>query len=79
MWFEKEKVLYGGCFVKSAETQNLGNLADADTEAWSASVKKTIQAFPDPAYVIPGHLGWTDKEALLHTLKLLETYRQATP
>lgn len=72
VWFEKEKVLYGGCFVKSTESQSLGNLADANTKVWPASVKKTMQAFPDPAYVIPGHLGWRDKGSLAWTLKLLE-------
>lgn len=77
VWFEKEKVLYGGCFVKSTETQSLGNLADASTQAWPASIQRTLSVFPNPAFVIPGHLGWTDKGSLEHTLNLLDRYRQA--
>jgi metallo-beta-lactamase class B len=65
-------VLYGGCFVKSTETGSLGNLADANTKAWPASVEKTMNAFPGPAYVIPGHSGWRDKGSLAWTFKLLE-------
>jgi glyoxylase-like metal-dependent hydrolase (beta-lactamase superfamily II) len=71
VWLEKEKVLYGGCFVKSTETQSLGNLSDANTAAWPASVKRVMHAFPHPAYVIPGHLGWADNTSLSHTLTLL--------
>ena len=29
IWFEKEKVLYGGCLIKSAADTDLGNLGDA--------------------------------------------------
>ncbi|HVW60955.1 MAG TPA: subclass B1 metallo-beta-lactamase [Puia sp.] len=76
VWIEKERVLYGGCFVKSTETQSLGNLADAGIEAWPASVKRVLQAFPNPAFVIPGHLGWADKKSLEHTLKLLDRHRR---
>jgi glyoxylase-like metal-dependent hydrolase (beta-lactamase superfamily II) len=76
IWFDRDKVLYGGCFVKSTEAPDLGNLSDADPAAWPASVRRTMKAFPRPAYVIPGHLGWSDKESLQHTLKLLEQYQQ---
>ena len=79
VWLEKEKVLYGGCFVKSTETESLGNLSEANTAAWPASVKKVMQAFPHPAYVIPGHLGWLDNTSLSHTLTLLDKYQRAHP
>ena len=72
VWFASEKILYGGCFVKSIENNSLGNLSDANIPAWRASVKATISEFPHPAYIIPGHFSWKSKKALQHTLKLLE-------
>ncbi|HEX9512421.1 MAG TPA: subclass B1 metallo-beta-lactamase [Puia sp.] len=79
IWLMKDKVLYGGCFVKSTEAPDLGNLADADLAEWPASVRRVMREFPDPAFVIPGHLDWTDKLSLLHTEKLLQQYRESHP
>ena len=74
VWFEKERILYGGCFVKSSETPDLGNLSDADVAAWKISMQKTIKQFPKPQFIIPGHLGWQSKKALQHTLQLIKDY-----
>ncbi len=71
VWFAKEKVLYGGCFVKSTENSSLGNIADADLAAWPGSLQKTMKKFKNPEFVIPGHFGWKDKQSLHHTLRLL--------
>lgn len=71
IWFGKEQILYGGCFVKSTESLGLGNLADADTKIWPQSIKKVMARFPDPQFVIPGHQSWQDKQSLQHTLRLL--------
>ncbi len=72
IWFEKQKILYGGCFIKSIETQDIGNIADADVVAWPVSVKKVMQKFPNARYVIPGHFGGTGPDALQHTLQLAQ-------
>lgn len=71
IWLPNEKILYGGCFLKSTENQSLGNIADADLKAWPKSVKKTIRKFQNPKYVIPGHFGW-EGDGLKHTLGLLK-------
>ena len=73
VWFGKEKVLYGGCFIKSTETDNLGNIADANVKAWPASCQKALQRFKDAVYVIPGHMGWESNQGLQHTLKLAQS------
>lgn len=70
IWFEKERILYGGCLVKSAENESLGNIADANLKAWPQTIKKLIAEYPDAKYVIPGHFGWQG-DPLGHTLKLL--------
>ncbi len=75
LWFGKEKILYGGCFVKSTEADGPGNLSDADIGAWIISIKKVQSKFPQTRYIIPGHQSWTSSESLNHTLKILETHR----
>lgn len=74
VWLPEQKVLYGGCFVKSSDTKSLGNLADADTQAWLASVRRTMRKFPSPRFVVPGHEGWQSNKGLQHTLRLLRGY-----
>lgn len=77
IWFPADKVLYGGCLVKSMDAGTLGNLADANTQAWPLSIKRVIERYPKPAYIIPGHLGWTDTRVLEHTLDLLNKYQKS--
>lgn len=71
IWCADEKILYGGCLVKSTETSSLGNLSDANLSEWKKSIKKIIRKYPRPNFVIPGHFSWTDSTALQHTLNLL--------
>jgi metallo-beta-lactamase class B len=72
IWFNHEKILYGGCLVKSTENNSLGNIADANLSAWPATMKKLMKQFPQTRYVIPGHFDWTNNNSLEHTLKLLQ-------
>jgi metallo-beta-lactamase class B len=76
LWFSKEKILYGGCFIKSMETGSPGNLSDANIDEWINSIRKVQSKFSDPNYVIPGHQGWTSKKSVSHTLKLLKNYKK---
>jgi glyoxylase-like metal-dependent hydrolase (beta-lactamase superfamily II) len=74
VWFGKEKILYGGCFIKSVDAKDLGYLGDADVKEWGRSIKKVQSKFKNPKYVIPGHDGGTTKESVGHTLKLIQDY-----
>lgn len=74
IWFEKEKILYGGCFVKSTDAHDLGNLSDANVAEWKVSAEKALHAFQKPKYIIPGHGSWKSKKSLQHTLKLIKEY-----
>ncbi|WKL48472.1 subclass B1 metallo-beta-lactamase [Flavobacterium pectinovorum] len=73
-WFAKEKVLYGGCFIKSADAKDLGYLGDADVAEWKKSIKKVKSKFKSPKYIITGHDEWKNTESLNHTLKLVDEY-----
>ena len=72
LWFDKEKILYGGCLVKSTDNSNLGNTANANIIEWPASVNNVINKFPEPVFVIPGHFSWDNNQGLQHTLELLK-------
>lgn len=71
VYFPKDKLLVGGCFVKSTEATDLGNLSDANIGMWRVSAKTLIKKYPKVKTVIPGHQKMTPgKKALKHTLKL---------
>ncbi|AXB57384.1 subclass B1 metallo-beta-lactamase [Flavobacterium fluviale] len=73
-WFDKEKVLYGGCFIKSADAKDLGYLADSDVKEWKKSIGRVKAKFKNPIYIISGHEDWTNTESLNHTLELVNAY-----
>ena len=77
VWFNKEKILYGGCFIKSTEAKDLGYLGDADVKEWEKSIKKVQSKFKSPKYIITGHDDWSDLRSLNHTLKLVQDYNAA--
>lgn len=75
VWFDKEKLLYGGCFIKSSEAKDLGYLGEAYVNEWEESIKKVQAKFKNPKYIIPGHDDWTNTESLNHTLKMVQEYK----
>lgn len=71
VYFPADRLLVGGCFVKSAEAQDLGNLSDANIGMWRVAAKTLINKYPKVKTVIPGHQKITPgKKALKRTLKL---------
>jgi metallo-beta-lactamase class B len=72
IWFERDKILYGGCLVKSTEASDLGNLTDANPSKWKHTIKKVKRKFGTATYIIPGHQSWSDNQSLNHTLTLLK-------
>ena len=70
VWVPSDSVLFGACLVKSMETKNLGNTADAVIHEWAASIRRLISRYPDASIVIPGHGKWGGSELLRHTLEL---------
>ena len=77
IWVEKYNILYGGCLIKSSENNSIGFVDDANLAEWPNTIKKVMQQFPQPDYIIPGHLAWTGKGAMKQTLKLLSEYRKS--
>lgn len=70
IWFDKEKILYGGCLIKSVADDNLGNLGDASVNDYAKTVKNVQAKCRNPKHVIPGHNDWSNSKAVEHTLKM---------
>jgi glyoxylase-like metal-dependent hydrolase (beta-lactamase superfamily II) len=67
-----EKVLFGGCAVRTPEMPGRGNVADADVAAWSASIRRVQERYPHVEVVVPGHGGEGDAALLEHTIQTFE-------
>jgi glyoxylase-like metal-dependent hydrolase (beta-lactamase superfamily II) len=71
VYFPSDKILVGGCFVKSVEAKDLGNLSDANIGMWPIAAKNLLKKYPKVKTVIPGHQKIVPgKKALKHTLHL---------
>jgi len=71
VWFPKRRVLFGGCLVKAGDS--IGNLSDADIDAWPGSVR-ALRRFAAER-VIPGHGEPGDLSLLDNTLALVAASR----
>lgn len=72
VWFNKQKVLYGGCLVKSIDAKDLEYVGEANIEEWPKTIKKVQAKFKNPHYIITGHHDWSSTAVLNHTLQLLK-------
>lgn len=71
VWFPEDKVLFGGCLIKSMDTDNKGNVADANLEAWPESVLNVMDRYADAVIVVPGHGQWGSSDLLGKTWELV--------
>ncbi|WP_407481885.1 BlaB family subclass B1 metallo-beta-lactamase [Elizabethkingia meningoseptica] len=76
VWFPKDKVLVGGCIIKSGDSKDLGFLGEAYVNDWTQSVHNIQKKFPNVQYVVAGHDDWKDQTAIQHTLDLISEYQQ---
>ncbi|GAB3503901.1 BcII family subclass B1 metallo-beta-lactamase [Spirosoma knui] len=77
VWLPNQRILHGGCFVKSVAAFGMGNVADANLNEWGNSVRRVIKEFGTANVVVPGHESWGDTQSLEHTLRLLEKHAAA--
>ena len=69
-WFNKEKILYGGCLIKGVDAENLGYLGDANLFEYETTLKKVQKKFPNPRYIVISHSNWMSINSLKHSIKL---------
>lgn len=75
VYFPKEKLLFGGCLVRSGNWKTLGNTADADVDEWAQSITRVQRRYPNIDIVIPGHGKMGDQQLLDHTISLVHQYQ----
>ena len=69
-WLPRQKILFGGCLIKSLNSNSLGNTADGDLAAYPKTVRAVRAAYPQAEVVVPGHGAWGSIELVDHTLDL---------
>jgi len=67
----RAKVLFGGCMIKELNAGK-GNLADANLEEWSNTVRRVGATFPKAEHIIPGHGKSGDRSLLDYTISMFE-------
>jgi metallo-beta-lactamase class B len=72
VYFPKNKVLFGGCALKSETSSDLGNIADGDLKQYPAAIQNLIKRYPEVEIIIPGHGQYGNSKLLEHTLQLAE-------
>ncbi|HQR91904.1 MAG: subclass B1 metallo-beta-lactamase [Bacteroidetes bacterium 24-39-8] len=70
VWFNKEKILYGGCLIKGADAENLGYLGDGNTKAYETTLLNVQKKFADPKYIIVSHSDWNNINSLKHSIQM---------
>lgn len=71
VWLPDERILFGGDTLKDMKSNSLGNIVDADIEAWPMTVRRLSEKFPQAKTIIPGHGDIGGIEIIEHTLQLL--------
>ncbi|MBN2508690.1 MAG: subclass B1 metallo-beta-lactamase [Spirochaetales bacterium] len=77
VYLSTERILFGGCSVKSLESRTLGNTAEANLGAWPGSLRAMKRMFGEARIVVPGHGKAGDLSLIDHTLVLLDTHRSS--
>ena len=70
-WFPSEKMLFGGCMLKSLKSGK-GNLADAEVSQWSYTIRNIKVEFPDIQIAVPGHGKYGGIELLDYTIDMFK-------
>ncbi|UCH14786.1 MAG: subclass B1 metallo-beta-lactamase [Bacteroidales bacterium] len=74
VWIPEEKILFGGCMIKSLSATRPGNIRNADLDSWPGTMEKAITRFKNARIVVPGHGSYGGPELLTYTLNLIMQY-----
>lgn len=79
IWFNKEKILYGGCLIKGAKADNLGFIGDGNVKEYYTTLMRVNEKYPHPNYIIVSHHDWTNINSLKHSIKLAKKLKKHNP
>lgn len=71
VWLPAQRVLLGGCLLRDLDSRSLGNLADADLDAWVPTLQALKTRYPNVETIVPSHGEPGDARLLDHTLALV--------
>jgi glyoxylase-like metal-dependent hydrolase (beta-lactamase superfamily II) len=74
VWLAEQRILFGGCMVKSVTAPDLGYVADAVVADWPVSVRRARDRYSEARIVVPGH-GTIHGDSIGATLGLLAKAR----
>ena len=77
VWFNKEKILYGGCLIKGADAENLGFLGDGNTKAYETTLLNVQKKYSNPKYIIVSHANWKNNTSLKHSIELAKELKKS--
>lgn len=69
-WIPSQKILFGGCLVKSLESTNLGNTKEADLGNYPKTLEKVLKKYSEAKVVVPGHGKPGNLQLIKHTIEL---------
>ena len=71
VYIKDKDILFGGCMVRNAKTETMGDISNANLSNWGPSLNWVKQTYPNTKIVIPCR-GQVGTAALLdHTLAVL--------
>lgn len=73
-WLPEEKTLFGGCMIKSMGARGMGNITEADLDAWPETLKAVKAAYPGVQRVVPGHGSPGSADLIDHTMALVTAF-----
>jgi peptidoglycan/xylan/chitin deacetylase (PgdA/CDA1 family) len=72
VWLPEQQVLFGGCLLRPYESRGLGNLEDADLDAWGPTLRAVRERHAGATMVVPSHGNVGGPELIDHSLALVE-------
>ena len=75
VYVREDRLLFGGCLIRSARSKGLGYTEEADIRAWPGTVERIIERYPAVQIVVPGHGPSGDSALLTHTVELAKRGR----
>ncbi|MFK7732840.1 MAG: subclass B1 metallo-beta-lactamase [Pseudomonadales bacterium] len=70
IWLPESRILFGGCLIRAANSQSMGNTADGSVPDWAQSVLRVKDKYSASQFVVPGHGAIGGQELLDHTMGL---------
>jgi metallo-beta-lactamase class B len=76
IWFENEKILYGGCLIKGASDKNLGYLDDGNINEYEATLKRVQEKCLNPKFIVVAHSDWKNINSLKHSIVMAKKLKK---